>query len=208
MISYPYCNYFMHYACFVRDFWLHIDKNYILKDDSLLKSSLEDNLDEMMYLHDLLNSNKPEIKKVGFFLMKMLINAFLTYCVIPCIVGSFTMVNKGRKTSKGTMSLNFAIFVLYQILSSASEPEVFEAVVTLILRHEAHVRVEELMKNPVMDPKDYNFVWNKLEKQHVEFSLVRYQYISVIQRFEYLIKNNEKFKADAEKEANQLSDRL
>lgn len=78
------------------------------------------------------------------------------------------------------MSLNFAIFVLYQILSSASEPEFFEAIVTLILRHEAHLKIEELMKNPVMDPKDYQFNWNKLEKQHVEFSLVRYQYLPVI----------------------------
>lgn len=65
MISYPYCNYFMHYSCFVRDFWLHIDKDYILKDEYMLKASLEDNLDEMMYLHDLLNSNKPELKKVS-----------------------------------------------------------------------------------------------------------------------------------------------
>jgi hypothetical protein len=64
MISYPYCNYLMHYSCFVRDFWLHIDRNYILKDEYMLKSSLEDNLDEMMYLHDLLNSNKPQLKKV------------------------------------------------------------------------------------------------------------------------------------------------
>lgn len=103
------------------------------------------------------------------------------------------------------MSLNFAIFVLYQILSSTNEPDVFEAIVTLILRHEAHVRIEELMKNPVMDPKDYHYSWNKLEKQHVEFSLVRYQYFSIIQRFEYLIKNNDKFRADAEREANQLS---
>lgn len=95
MISYPYCNYLMHYSCFVRDFWLHIDRNFILKDENLLKSSLEDNIDEMMYLHDLLNSNKPELKKVGWS-DQMLINAFLTYCVIPCIVGSFTMVNKGR----------------------------------------------------------------------------------------------------------------
>lgn len=57
----------MHYSCFVRDFWLHIDKDYILKDEYMLKASLEDNLDEMMYLHDLLNSNKPELKKVSMF---------------------------------------------------------------------------------------------------------------------------------------------
>jgi hypothetical protein len=88
MVSYPYCNYFIHYACFIRDFWLNIDKNYILKDEFMLKAALEDNVDELMYLHDLINSNKPKLKK-------MLINAFLTYCIVPCIVGSFTLVNKG-----------------------------------------------------------------------------------------------------------------
>ena len=103
------------------------------------------------------------------------------------------------------MSLNFAIFVLYQILCSTNEPQFFETVVTLILRHEAHVKIEEIMKNPVMDPKDYHFVWNKLEKQHVEFSLVRYQYYLFTQRFEHLVKNNDKFRQDAEREANQLS---
>jgi hypothetical protein len=54
----------MSYSCFVRDFWLHIDRNCILKDEMMLKSSLEDNIDEMMYLHDLLNCGKPELKKV------------------------------------------------------------------------------------------------------------------------------------------------
>jgi hypothetical protein len=54
----------MHYACFVRDFWLHIDKNCMLQDQYGLKMALEDNVDEMMYLHDLLNCGKPELKKV------------------------------------------------------------------------------------------------------------------------------------------------
>lgn len=37
----------------------------MLKDEMMLKSSLEDNIDEMMYLHDLLNSGKPELKQVA-----------------------------------------------------------------------------------------------------------------------------------------------
>lgn len=73
------------------------------------------------------------------------------------------------------MSLNFALFVLYQLVSSASEPEFLEIIVTLTLRKQTHVRIDEMMKNPVMDPKDYHFTWNKMDKQHVEFSLIRYQ---------------------------------
>jgi hypothetical protein len=73
------------------------------------------------------------------------------------------------------MSLNFALFVLYQLVSSASEPEFLEVIVTLTLRRQAHLKIDEMMKNPVMDPKDYHYVWNKLDKQNVEFSLVRYQ---------------------------------
>lgn len=65
LIKYPYCNYLMHYACFVRDFWMHIDKNCMLQDQYGLKTALEDNVDEMMYLHDLLNCGKPELKKVS-----------------------------------------------------------------------------------------------------------------------------------------------
>jgi hypothetical protein len=105
----------------------------------------------------------------------MLMNSFLTYCIIPCIVGSFTMVNKGSILSPGTMSLNFALFVLYQLVTSASEPESLQIITTLILRKEGHQKIENLMMNPVMDPKDYHYSWNKLDKQHVEFSLVRYQ---------------------------------
>lgn len=73
------------------------------------------------------------------------------------------------------MSLNFALFVLYQLVGSACEPESLLVISTLILRRESHLKIESLMKNPVMDPKDYHYNWNKLDKQHVEFSLVRYQ---------------------------------
>lgn len=85
------------------------------------------------------------------------------------------MVNKGSFSLLGTMSLNFALFVLYQLVTSASEPESLQIITTLILRKDGHQKIESLMKNPVMDPKDYHYSWNKLDKQHVEFSLVRYQ---------------------------------
>ena len=73
------------------------------------------------------------------------------------------------------MSLNFAIFVLYQIVSTVSDLEFTNITVTLLFRSEFLLKIEDLMKNPVLDPKEYNFVWNKLTKQNYSFSLVRYQ---------------------------------
>jgi hypothetical protein len=73
------------------------------------------------------------------------------------------------------MSLNFAIFVLYQISTAIDDKDFTDALVTLILRPETTSKIEDMMKNPVLDPKEYSFLWNKITKHHFEFSLVRYQ---------------------------------
>lgn len=184
-MNYPYAHYFINYACYIRDFWLNIDRNYFMKDETMLKSSLEDNVDELMYLHDLAHTTQTKLKK-------MLLNAFLTYCVIPCILGSFTAVHKGA------MSLNFALYVLYQIVSSVSDPVLVDALCTLLLRPDFLVSVENLMKNPVLDPADYSFQWSSSTKQAYEFSLLRYQ-------FEWIVKESPVHRPIAEKEATPLS---
>ena len=169
MLSYPYSNYFINYACFVRDFWLYIDREYILKDQAMLKSSLEDNVDELMYFHDLMNTPIPKLKIVGLS-HQMLANAFMTYCVIPCILGSFTIMNKG------TMSLNFAIFVLYQIISAVEDTDFSNCLIGLLLRPRIHSKFDAMMKSPPLDPAEYHFQWNKVIKPpSFNFNLIKYQ---------------------------------
>ena len=99
----------------------------------------------------------------------MVANAFLIYCIVPCILPSFTMVNKG------TMSLNFTIFVLYQIISAVNDPEFTNCLIGLILRPKIHVKFDEMMSGPVLDPQEYALLWSQPKKPSYNYNLIKHQ---------------------------------
>ena len=61
------------------------------------------------------------------------------------------------------------------MLTAVHDPEVTDIIVSLIMRPALPSKIEEIMKNPLLDPKDYSYSWNKLLKPKFDFNLVRYQ---------------------------------
>lgn len=73
------------------------------------------------------------------------------------------------------MSLNFAMFVLYQIMSSVRDKTLLDSIAVLILRPQIHSQLESMMKNPIPDPQGYFYEWSKKNKLQYEYKLIRYQ---------------------------------
>eukprot|EP00347_Sterkiella_histriomuscorum_P004563 403359988 len=114
----PYCQYFVNLSCYLKDFWIKIDKRvasltqeqnkqclmiqFSPKQLDWMISDAEDASEILFYIQDILNSGDPSLNR-------FLINSLLHYAFFPCVVRSLCDLR-----SQPQMTLNTALYVLIQ----------------------------------------------------------------------------------------------
>lgn len=152
LCCYPYIKYFVFLVSFARDNWFKIDKKLL---DSLVSTAstkgfrdlIEDNIDVLLYLEDMASVGNPKLEQI-------LVNALLAYAILPALFGSFTF------TKKGSLSINFAIFLLYQLFRYFRHQRMHDVLGMCLFSPTIDSGLLGYITSPPADPFDYAPIWN------------------------------------------------
>ena len=100
MCSFPFITFFVHFSCYLKDFWGKIDAElevlkFVLSNlqskeikYEIIDSLLEDNQDMLFFIQDIFSMQKESISQVFS-------NALLNYAIIPGLLHSIKFSEKG-----------------------------------------------------------------------------------------------------------------
>ena len=101
----------------------------------------------LLYLDDMSFVGNPKLETI-------LVNSLLSYAILPALFGSFTF-NK-----KGSLSINFAIFLLYQIFKYIKHQKMHDIIGRCLFSPNINAGLSDYISNPPLDPVDYRTQWH------------------------------------------------
>jgi len=111
-----------------------------------LRDLVEDNIDMLLYLDDMACVGNPNLEKI-------LVNSMLAFAILPALFGSFTF------SKKGTLSINFAIFLLYQLFKYFKHQKMHDIIGRCLFAPLINQGLANFINSPPLDPPDYNTSW-------------------------------------------------
>lgn len=146
----PFCSYFAHLACFLRDKVLDVDQSYQTKGKCTFDSlnhCVEEMQDLMEFLQEIFECDNSTVSD-------MLTNSLLFYCYYPVILGSLA------SETKPIISISTAQFILIRSFSVFKyQPLVNSVVGALLLDRVPRSVLTAIDKYPDRDPSTYKFKW-------------------------------------------------
>lgn len=161
-IGLPYCSYFAHLACQLRDSWVAIDKHVdsLTQDPrkiDLMLNDTEDANEALFYIQDIFATGDTNITR-------MLANALLHYAYLPFVVRSLCSMRQ-----KPLLTLNTCIYVLTQTFRVITERRFIDTLfASLFVGHLPRKVVETITGengNPPSPPSSYS---QKYTSKHIK----------------------------------------
>lgn len=100
----------------------------------------------LLYLEDMTSVGNPKLEMI-------LVNSLLAFAILPALFGSFTL-NK-----KGTLSINFAIFLLYQLFRYFKHKRLHDILGRCLFSSQLDSGLSGYITLPPADPVDYSPTW-------------------------------------------------
>lgn len=93
----------------------------------------------------------------------------LSYAIFPCIFKSLSGIKKVKfknfflivkKIKKGAISLNLALFLIYEIFKNLNYSPLLEIILIYLFGFYIDKRISNLIANPIKPPCSYSFKWS------------------------------------------------